>query len=83
MAITLDLPPEEEQTLRQQAEMTGQEVTEYLREIVRGKIQPASVRPSHEEWKQLVQKLVKTVGPDVPPLSDYALSREGMYERRE
>ncbi len=83
MAITLDLPPEEEQTLRQQAEMTGQGVTEYLREIVREKNLTTVSRPSHEEWKKLAQKLVKTVGPDVPPLSDYALSREGMYEGRD
>ncbi len=82
MAITIELPPEEEQSLRLQAEMAGQDVTDYLRGIVRERTGPASPRLSHEEWARLVKELVNTVGSDVPPLSDYALSREGMYEGR-
>jgi len=39
---------------------------------------------SYEEFKALANKLVETfmeyVGPDCPPLSDYATSREGIYE---
>ena len=29
---------------------------------------------------RLAEKFMEYVGPDVPPLSDYALSREGIYE---
>ena len=38
---------------------------------------------SHEEFKvlldELADKFTEFVGPDFPPLSDYAVSREGIY----
>jgi len=74
------LPLEEEQSLRRQAELAGRDVNDYLREIVREKAGVAPRKLPHAEWMRLVEELVKTVGPEVPPLSDHALSREGMYE---
>ena len=39
---------------------------------------------SHEEFEaladELAEKFMELVGPDFPPLSDYAVSREGIYE---
>jgi hypothetical protein len=39
---------------------------------------------SHEEFRTLVdelaEKFMELVGPDFQPLSDYAVSREGIYE---
>lgn len=39
---------------------------------------------SHEEFEtlldELAEKFMELVGPNFPPLSDYAVSREGIYE---
>lgn len=77
MAITLELPPEEEQSLRRRAEMAGQDVTAYLlRHIgLRAALPPLS----DEEWEQLADEAADLVDPSIPPLSDYAVAREGIY----
>lgn len=78
MAITLELPPEEEQSLRRRAEMAGQDVTTYLLQQVglRTTFSPLS----NEEWERLLDEMADTAPPDAPLLSDYAVSREGIYE---
>ncbi len=38
-----------------------------------------SVEEFEEKLDKLVELFMECVGPDVPPLSDYALSREGIY----
>jgi len=77
MAITLELPPEEEQNLRRRAEMAGQDVTTYLLQNVGlGAVPPPL---SDEEWERLADELADTAPPDAPLLSDYAVSREGIY----
>ena len=82
MTVTIDLAPEEEQNLRQQAEMAGQDVQDYLREIVRARTWVARPRLSPEEWEKLADEAASIVPDDVPPLSDYAVSRAAMYEGR-
>ncbi len=78
MAITLELPPEEEQSLRQRAEMAGQDVTDYLLNGVG--LRPVPLPPlSEEEWERLAEEAMDLIDPSVPPLSDYAVSREGIY----
>lgn len=77
MAITLDLPPEKEQILRRRAELAGQDVTEYLLQGVGLKAPPPPL--SDEEWERLVDELADTFPPDAPLLSDYDVSREGIY----
>lgn len=78
MAITLELPPEEEQRLRRRAEMAGQDVTTYLLQHIGLKSVPPPL--SNEEWEKLADELADTAPPDAPLLSDYAVSREGIYE---
>ena len=90
MAITLELPPEEEQSLRRQAEMAGREVVDYLREMVRREVRPRAILLpgefslgellSDEERERLLDEFGETAPPGVPLLSDYAMSREGIYE---
>lgn len=77
MAITLELPPEEEQSLRHRAELAGQDVTMYLLRHVglRAALPPLS----DEEWERLADELADTAPLDAPLLSDYAVSREGIY----
>ena len=77
MAITLELPPEEEQHLRRRAEMAGQDVTTYLLRNLGLRIAPPPL--SDEEWERLADEAADLVDPSVPPLSDYAVSREGSY----
>lgn len=36
--------------------------------------------PSEKEWERLLDELGDTAPPDAPLLSDYAVSREGVYE---
>ncbi len=77
MAITLDLSPEKEQILRRRAELAGQDVAEYLLQGVGLRTAPPPL--SDEEWERLVDELADTVPPDAPLLSDYDVSREGIY----
>ena len=78
MAITLDLPPEQEQSVRQQAERAGQDVTAFLTQYVSfAKVPPPL---SQEEWETMLDELGETAPPDAPLLSDYAVSRAGIYE---
>jgi len=78
MAITLELPPEEEQSLRRRAEMAGQDVTDYL--LNAAGLRPQFVPLPIDEWMALLDELADTAPPDAPLLSDYAVSREGLYE---
>ncbi len=78
MAITLELPPEEEQSLRRRAEIAGQDVTTYLLQQVG--LKTAFTPLSDEEWEKLADELADTAPTDAPLLSDYAVSREGIYE---
>ncbi len=78
MAITLELPPEEEQILRRQAEMAGQNITDYLLNGA-GLRGAAPLALSDEEWERLVEEAMDLVDPHLPSLSDYAVSREGIY----
>ena len=41
---------------------------------------PLSVAEFEAKLDQLTEKFMEYVGQDFPPLSDYALSREGIYE---
>ena len=77
MAITLELPPEEEQSLRPRAEMAGQDVETYLLQNLG--LRPVTPPLSNEEWEKLVDDLADTAPADAPLLSDYAVSREGIY----
>lgn len=78
MAITLELPPEEEQRLRRQAEMAGQDVTDYLLNGA-GFRTAAPPMLSEEEWERLAEEAMDLIDPHLPPLSDYAVSRAGIY----
>ncbi len=77
MAITLEIPPEQERVLRQKAEMAGQDVTTYLLRQLDWTEKPPPL--SDEEWERLADEAADLIHPSVPPLSDYAVSREGIY----
>jgi len=77
VAIIINLPPEEEQSLRHRAELAGQDVGTYLLRNAGLKIAPPLL--SDEEWERLADEAADLVNPTFPPLSDYAVAREGIY----
>lgn len=89
LTITLDLTPTQEQEL-QESIATHDKAT--ARKLIANAIEPAIEalfqekprRLSLEEFKALSDELVEafaaSIGPDTPILSDYAMSREGIYE---
>lgn len=80
MAITIELPPDEERTLRQRAEAAGLDVATYLtRNVGLSLTSLPGESVSDEEWERLADEATSLVDPSVPPLSDYAVSREGIY----
>jgi antitoxin ParD1/3/4 len=88
LTITLDLSPEEEEALRRSIRRRD---IENIRQLLVDALEPAiedllqdSAPVSMKEWDVLADELIEYVAAhrpdDAPPLSDYAISREGIYE---
>jgi len=84
MTITLELSPETETRLRKVvARRDTESVRRLLVEAVTPMVEallaePSYARLSSDEFDALLDKLAQSTG-DVPTLSDYAVSREGIY----
>jgi hypothetical protein len=83
MTVTLKLKPEVEAGLLAQARASGMSIEEYVLSVVEGTV-PLGVknRLSPEERAAAFEAWSAGHRP-TPPLSDYAVSREAMYEGRE
>jgi hypothetical protein len=80
MTVTLHLAPEVEAGLVAQAEASGMTVQEYLLSVVESAVlKPAQKGLSAEERAAGFEAWSAAHRP-TPPLSDYAASREGIYE---
>ena len=81
MSITLDLPPEIEAKVLRQAQARQVTPEDYISDLVisQPEAEPRLVQGS-EEWWRVYHEAASVVDPAVPPLSDYAVSREGLYE---
>ena len=88
MTITVQIPPEIETQIRENASLGNTDVVfrlllDALVPTVEALVKP-NPRLSVDELNALAgemsDKFMKFVGPDCPPLSDYAVSREGIYE---
>jgi hypothetical protein len=83
MTVTLNLEPELEAGLLAQAQADGKTLEEYLVSMVEWAVMPAKgdgLTPEHraaafEAWSRGHRP--------TPPLSDYAVSREAIYEGRD
>jgi hypothetical protein len=77
-SVILDLPENVYQSLVDKAAHKGKKIEEVAIEILSNK----SI--DTEEFERLSDELVdefaKRMPPDAKPLSDYAMSREGLYE---
>lgn len=86
MTLTLDLTPEEEARLQTAAARRGLNAEAFAHKLFAASLSalPVEQAPlSDEEWERLADELDDLVDPNVPPLSDYAVSRESFYEGRE
>ena len=88
MTITVQIPPNIERQIRKSVSL-GE--TDAIRHLLLEALEAAvetlmSNNPqlSDDEFEaladQLVDEFMVSVGPDCPPLSDCAVSREGLYE---
>jgi antitoxin ParD1/3/4 len=89
LTVTLDLPPEVEAELRKSiadhdTERVRQMLADVLTPTVEALLQDASMPADHSEWDVIADQLVDTVAvatpTSLPILSEYALSRAGIYE---
>ena len=83
MTITLNLRPEVEAGLLAQTKGTGMSLEEYLLSMVEGVILPVMPRTVSPEQRAAAFEAWSAGHRATPPLSDYAVSREAMYEGRD
>ncbi len=83
MTVTLNLKPELEAGLVAQAQASGMTVEEYLLSVVEGAVLPAMQKALSAEERAAAFEAWSASHRTTPPLSDYAVSRNGMYEGRE
>jgi hypothetical protein len=81
MTVTLDLKPELEAGLIAQAEASGKTLEEYLVSMVEGAV-PAILKSLQPEQRAAAFEAWSASHRPTAPLSDYAVSREGIYEGR-
>jgi antitoxin ParD1/3/4 len=90
MTITIEIPHDIEMQIRENAARGNADAVRHLLIEALGPTVEALIRRytasklSDKEFEaladQLADEFMKYVGPDCPPLSDYAVSREGLYE---
>jgi len=85
MTVTLKLKPEVEAGLLVRAEASGMTVEAYLLSLVEGVVLPEKqeTRALSSEERAAAFEAWSANHRPTPPLSDYAVSREAMYEGRD
>jgi hypothetical protein len=83
MTITLNLPPEKEAAFEAQARARGLSVEQWMLELADQSVPPVSIahlqRTDPQEWARQFDAWVNSHRPDIPVLSDEAMSRESIY----
>ena len=80
MTVTLNLKPEVEAGLLAQAQASGMTVEEYLLSVVEGAVLPLPQKMLAAEERAAAFEAWSASHRPTPPLSDFAVSREGIYE---
>lgn len=83
MTVTLTFKPEVEAGLLAQARTTGMTVEEYLLSMVEEIVLPVTPNTLSPEQRAAAFEAWSANHRVTPPLSDYAVSREAMYEGRD
>ncbi len=80
--MTIELPEAVYQSLSKEAEQKGKRAEDVLVELA--ELLTTDRKLSDDEFERLADELAdyveKSLPPDAKPLSDYAMSREGIYE---
>ncbi len=79
MTVTLHLKPEIEAGLVARAQATGKTVEEYLLSVIEGSVLLTEQRKLSSEERANFFETWSASHPATPVLSDYAVSREGIY----
>ena len=80
MTVTLKLKPEIEAGLLAQAQASGMTVEEYVLSMVEGAVLPETRRALSPDERAAAFESWSANHRVTPPLSDYAVSREAMYD---
>jgi hypothetical protein len=80
MTVTLKLKPDVEAGLLAQAKASGMTVEEYLLFMVEGVVFPEKQETLPAQERAAAFEAWSANHRPTPPLSDYAVSREAMYE---
>ncbi len=83
MAVTLNLKPEVEAGLLTQAKAAGMTLEDYLLSMVEGAALPAFHVTLSPEQRANAFEAWSAGHRLTPPLSDYAVSREAIYDGRD
>jgi hypothetical protein len=83
MTVTLNLKPEVEAGLLAQAQASGMTEEEYLLSMVEGVVLPAAHKMLSPEQRAAAFEAWSANHRATPPLSDYAVSRDAMYDARD
>lgn len=78
-SLTLEIPESIYKPLAEEAEAKGRRVEEIALERL-AKVEPVSDAEFERLADELADYFEKNLPPDAKPLSDYAMSREGIYE---
>jgi len=82
MTLTIDIPPNLEGRLCKEAERRGVAAEELACKFLEERLPSPAETPLWErptEWKTAFKKWVESHDPDIPALSDDAMSRESIY----
>jgi len=82
MTVTLNLKPELEAGLFAQAQASGMTVEEYLLSVVEGAVLPTMQKTLSSEDRAAAFEAWSAGHRPTPLLSDFAVSRDGIYEGR-
>jgi hypothetical protein len=86
MTVTLNLPPEKEAAFKAQAQARGLSLEEWMLEVASQQVQPESIvhlqKTDPAEWARRFDAWVDSHDPNLPVLSDEAMSRESIYPDR-
>jgi hypothetical protein len=82
MTVTLTFKADVEAELLAQAQAAGITVEQYLHVMVEGAVRPAPLRTTSPEERAAAFEAWSANHRTTRPLSDYAVSREAMYEGR-
>jgi hypothetical protein len=83
MTVTLNLKPELEAGILAQAQASGVTVEEYLLSVVESAVLPMTQQALSNEERAVAFEAWAAGHRPTAPLSDHAVSRDGMYEGRE